>query len=146
VEASTEPQDMRLQRLLGHLSALMHDNPKDVLVVRLWCRRHGRRDQHPSHHRAHGDLRDGTLIPKIVSNYFREANYGVAENRKVSIVYDDARPLCAHDAKENLTSLLPTRFILWVKGAATLYTREYFENVKAHLNSRRRRDAMGAAV
>ena len=34
VEASTEPQDMRLQRLLGHLTALMHEQgPKSVLVV-----------------------------------------------------------------------------------------------------------------
>ena len=33
VEASTEVQDMSLQRLLGHLPALVHPNPKSVLVV-----------------------------------------------------------------------------------------------------------------
>ena len=33
VEASTEPYDMRLQRMLGHLPALMHRNPKSVLIV-----------------------------------------------------------------------------------------------------------------
>jgi spermidine synthase len=33
VEASSEVHDMRLQRLLGHMSALMHPNPKTVLVV-----------------------------------------------------------------------------------------------------------------
>jgi spermidine synthase len=31
------------------------------------------------------------LIPKIVSQYFSSANHGVAENKKVSVVYDDAR-------------------------------------------------------
>ena len=33
VEASTEVHDMRLQRLLGHVSALMHPQPRTVLVV-----------------------------------------------------------------------------------------------------------------
>ena len=33
VEASTEPQDMRLQRMLGHLPALFHPEPRSVLVV-----------------------------------------------------------------------------------------------------------------
>jgi len=33
VEASTEPFDMRLQRMLGHISALTHRDPKSVLIV-----------------------------------------------------------------------------------------------------------------
>ncbi len=33
VVASSEPQDMRLQRMLGHLPALLHPEPKSVLVV-----------------------------------------------------------------------------------------------------------------
>jgi hypothetical protein len=33
VEASTEPADMRLQRMLGHLSALLHPKPRSILVV-----------------------------------------------------------------------------------------------------------------
>ena len=33
VEASSEPQDMRLQRMLGHLPALVHPDPRSVLVV-----------------------------------------------------------------------------------------------------------------
>ncbi len=33
VVASTEPQDMRLQGMLGHLTALLHDDPKSVLIV-----------------------------------------------------------------------------------------------------------------
>src|ERR1019366_1213026 len=33
VEASTEPYDMRLQRMLGHMPALLHANPRSVLVV-----------------------------------------------------------------------------------------------------------------
>jgi spermidine synthase len=33
VEASTEPHDMRLQRMLGHISALYHAKPQSVLIV-----------------------------------------------------------------------------------------------------------------
>src|SRR3954451_5859296 len=33
VEASSEPYDMRLQRMLGHMPALFHPNPKSVLIV-----------------------------------------------------------------------------------------------------------------
>ncbi len=33
VEASTEPQDMSLQRMLGHLPALLNPNPQSVLIV-----------------------------------------------------------------------------------------------------------------
>ena len=33
VEASTESYDMRLQRMLGHLPALVHQDPKSVLIV-----------------------------------------------------------------------------------------------------------------
>ena len=33
VQASSEPQDMRLQRMLGHLTTLIPENPKRVLVI-----------------------------------------------------------------------------------------------------------------
>jgi spermidine synthase len=33
VEASNNANDMRLERLLGHLSTLAHPNPESVLVV-----------------------------------------------------------------------------------------------------------------
>ena len=33
VEATTEPYDMKLQRMVGHLAALLHPNPKSVLGI-----------------------------------------------------------------------------------------------------------------
>ena len=33
VEASTDPQDLRLERMLAHLPALIHPHPRSVLVV-----------------------------------------------------------------------------------------------------------------
>jgi spermidine synthase len=133
VEASTEPQDMRLQRLLGHLSALLHDNPKDVLVVGFGAGvTAGAISIHPSVRRM-VICEMEPLIPKIVSKYFSDANYGVAESRKVSIVYDDARHYVL-TTREKFDVITSDPIHPWVKGSAALYTQEYFENVKAHLN------------
>jgi spermidine synthase len=73
------------------------------------------------------------LIPKIVSKYFSDANYSVAENRKVSIVFDDARHYVL-TTREKFDVITSDPIHPWVKGSAALYTQEYFEHVKAHLN------------
>jgi spermidine synthase len=133
VEASTEPQDMRLQRLLGHLSALMHDKPKNVLVVGFGAGvTAGSVSIHPTVERmVICELEP--LIPRIVSEYFSDANHGVATNPKVSITYDDARHYML-TTRETFDVITSDPIHPWVKGAATLYTREYFEHVKARLN------------
>ena len=135
VEASTEPQDMRLQRLLGHLTALMDDahGPKNVLVVGFGAGvTAGAISIHPTVERmVICELEP--LIPEVVSTYFSDANYGVATNPKVLIVYDDARHYVL-TTREKFDVITSDPIHPWVKGAATLYTKEYFEHVKAHLN------------
>jgi len=133
VEASTEPQDMRLQRLLGHFSALMHEHPKNVLVVGFGAGvTAGAISIHPTVERM-VICEMEPLIPKIVSKYFSDANSNVAENRKVSIVYDDARHYVL-TTPEKFDVVTSDPIHPWVKGSAALYTREYFEHVKSHLN------------
>jgi spermidine synthase len=135
VEASTEPQDMRLQRLLGHLTALMNENgPKSALVVGFGAgATAGAISIHPTLERMIiCELEP--LIPKVVSKYFSDANYGVTTNHKVQIVYDDARHYVL-TTREKFDLITSDPIHPWVKGAATLYTKEYFEHVKARLNS-----------
>jgi spermidine synthase len=134
VEASTEPQDMRLQRLLGHLTALMHEQgPKSALVVGFGAGvTAGAIGIHPSVERmVICELEP--LIPKVVSRYFGDVNNDVATDLKVRIVYDDARHyvLTSHETFDVITSdpIHP-----WVRGAATLYTKEYFEHLRSRLN------------
>jgi spermidine synthase len=134
VEASTEPQDMRLQRLLGHLTALMNENgPSRVLVVGFGTGvTAGAISIHPTVERmVICELEP--LIPKVVTTYFSEANYGVASNPKVQVVYDDARHYVL-TTREKFDVITSDPIHPWVKGAATLYTKEYFEHVKEHLN------------
>ncbi len=50
-----------------------------------------------------------------------------------AIVYDDARHFVL-TTREKFDVITSDPIHPWVKGAATLYTQEYFEHVKAHLN------------
>ncbi|MCC7195439.1 MAG: fused MFS/spermidine synthase [Gemmatimonadaceae bacterium] len=134
VEASTEPQDMRLQRLLGNLTALMDQKgPKSVLVVGFGAGvTAGSISIYPTVERM-VICEMEPLIPKVVSKYFSDVNYNVASNPKVQVVYDDARHYVL-TTREKFDVITSDPIHPWVKGAATLYTREYFQHVKAHLN------------
>jgi spermidine synthase len=134
VQASSEPQDMRLQRMLGHLTHLIPKNPANALVigcgagVTAGAVSIGPRVKHMTIAEIE------PLVPASVAEYFGEHNYNVVRNtQKVSIHIDDARHflLTTNQMFDAITSdpLDP-----WVKGAATLYTVEFFDIVKKHLN------------
>jgi spermidine synthase len=133
VEASSLPQDMRLQRMLGQLSALLVPEPKSVLVVGFGAGvTAGSFVLHPGIKRI-VICEIEPLIPKVVSTYFTKENYDVAHDPRVQIVYDDARHYIL-TTKEKFDVITSDPIHPWVKGAATLYTKEYFELVKQHLN------------
>ena len=133
IEASTEPQDMRLQRLLGNLPALVHPNPKSVLIVGFGAGvTAGTFVLYPGIERI-VICEIEPLIPQVVGQYFGEQNYDVLKDPRVEVVYDDARHyILTTDEKFDIITSDPIH--PWVKGAATLYTKEYFELVKEHLN------------
>lgn len=133
VEASTQISDMRLQRMLGHLSSLIHRKPRSVLVVGFGAGvTAGTFVVHPGIDRiVICDIEP--LIPEVVSSYFEKQNYGVARDSRVQIVLDDARHyLLTTNEKFDIITSDPIH--PWVKGAATLYTREYFNILLQHLN------------
>jgi spermidine synthase len=133
VEASAEPQDMRLQRLLGHLPALLHPNPRSVLVVGCGAGvTAGTFVVHPEVDRI-TICEIEPLIPPASARYFGAENHGVVRDPRTRIVYDDARHfvLTTGDKFDIITSdpIHP-----WVKGIAPLYSVEYFQLCKQHLN------------
>ncbi|MGH7500358.1 MAG: fused MFS/spermidine synthase [Longimicrobiales bacterium] len=133
IEASTEPQDMRLQRMLGHISALLHPSPRTVLVVGLGAGvTAGSFVLHPSVERI-VICEIEPLIPQVVARHFGDANYEVLKDPRVEVVHDDARHYIL-TSKEKFDVITSDPIHPWVKGAATLYTREYFELAKRHLN------------
>jgi spermidine synthase len=73
------------------------------------------------------------LVPQVVSTYFAEHNYDVVNSKKVRIHLDDARHYLL-TTDETFDAITSDPLDPWVKGAANLYTQEFFEEVKRHLN------------
>ncbi len=133
VQASSEPQDMRLQRMLGHLTTLLPANPASVLVIGCGAGvTAGAVSIDPRvQHETIAEIEP--LVPKVVSTYFSGPNFNVVNNPKVKVVIDDARHfILTTDQKFDAVTSDPLD--PWVKGAATLYTEEFFDVVKQHLN------------
>ncbi len=140
VEASTLPQDMRLERMLGHFPALFHKDPQDILVVGCGAGvTAGSFLRHPGVKQITICEIEPLIPQRITPAFGPENDYVVTRDaagkfldHRVNLVFDDARHfiLASRDKYDIITSdpIHP-----WVKGAATLYTRGYFELVKAHL-------------
>ena len=132
-EASAEPQDMRLQRLLGHLPALLHTKPKSVLVVGCGAGvTAGTFVVHPEVERI-TICEIEPLIPPASARYFSHENHNVMHDPRTRIVYDDARHYVL-TSSEKFDIVTSDPIHPWVKGIAPLYSTEYFELVKQHLN------------
>jgi spermidine synthase len=133
VEASTEPYDMRLQRMLGHLPALIHGQPRTALIVGFGAGvTAGTFVLHPSIQRI-VICEMEPLIPKTAKRYFHEQHYDVLDDRRTQVFYDDARHYIL-TTPEKFDIITSDPIHPFVKGSATLYSREYFEMVKSRLN------------
>jgi spermidine synthase len=133
VQASSLPADMRLQRMLGHLTTLVPKDPRSVLVIGCGAGvTAGAVSIDPRVQRV-TIAEIEPLVPRVVATYFGAANHDVVKNPKVRIVLDDARHFLL-TSKEKFDAITSDPLDPWVKGAATLYTKEFFETAKAHLN------------
>src|SRR5207237_4145639 len=87
IEASSYPQDMRLQRMLGHLPALFHPKPRSALIVGFGA------GVTSGSFLVHPDIEKiviceiEPLIPKVVASYFAQENYAVVDDPGVHSVY-----------------------------------------------------------
>ena len=133
IEASSEPQDMRLQRMLGHLPALVHPHPVSVLIVGCGAGvTAGTFTVHPGIEKI-TICEMEPLVPHISATYFGAENYGVVDDPRTKIIFDDARHYI-FTTRDKFDIITSDPIHPWVKGSATLYTKEYFELVKSHLN------------
>jgi spermidine synthase len=133
IQASSEPQDMRLQRMLGHLTTLVPSRPRSVLVIGCGAGvTAGAVSIDPRVERV-TIAEIEPLVPRVVSRYFGDQNHHVIDNPKVRVQIDDARHYLL-TSKEKFDAITSDPLDPWVKGAATLYTKELFEAAKAHLN------------
>jgi spermidine synthase len=132
-QASTYPQDLRLQRMLGHLATLVSERPRSVLVIGLGAGiTAGAVSVDPAVERiVVAEIEP--LVPKAAADYFGDYNYDVVTSPKVALAIDDGRHYLA-TTRETFDAITSDPLDPWVKGAAALYTREFWELCKAHLN------------
>ena len=133
VQASSEPQDMRLQRMLGHLTTIVPERPASVFVIGFGAGvTAGAVSIDPRVERV-TIAEIEPLVPRTVSRYFSAHNFDVANNPKVTIRIDDARHYL-QTTRETFDAITSDPLDPWVKGAAMLYSREFFDLVKRRLN------------
>jgi spermidine synthase len=133
VQASSEPQDMRLQRMLGHMTTIIPENPRSVMVIGCGA---GVTAGAVSIDPAVEELtivEIEPLVPRVVSTYFSEHNFAVVQNPKTTVVTDDARHFLL-TTDRTFDAITSDPFDPWVKGAATLYTQEFWEVARERLN------------
>ena len=144
IQASTLPVDMRVQRMLGHVPALLHKKPESVLVVACGAGvTAGTFVLHPDVKRiVICDIEP--LVPTVVTPMFGKENYHVVDGiarenphavngKQVQVVYDDGRHFLrtTHEKFDIITS---DPVDPWVKGCAALNTLEYFQMCRDRLN------------
>ncbi|MEQ1690711.1 MAG: fused MFS/spermidine synthase [Gemmatimonas sp.] len=135
VQASSEPQDMRLQRMLGHMATLLPAQaPSRVLVIGCGAGvTAGSVSIDPRlTHEVIAEIEP--LVPAVVSKFFSAHNFSVVQNPKVEVKIDDARHYLM-TTNETFDAITSDPFDPWVKGAAGLYTKEFFTLIKSKLNA-----------
>ena len=133
VEATTETYDMKLQRMVGHLPAVLHPNPKSVLGIGFGAGvSAGTFTRYPGiEHITICEIEP--VIPPTSTRFFGKQNYEVYRNPKTHVVFDDARHyLLTTNDKFDIIASDPLD--IFAKGTAAIYSKEYFESVKQHLN------------
>ena len=132
-EASSAPADMRLERMMGHIPALLHPSPRSVLTVGFGA------GVTAGSFVPYPDVQDlvicelEPLIPPASTRFFGPENNSVIHDKRTKIVYDDARHFI-FTTKQKFDVITTDPIHPWVKGTSTLYSKEYYELVKSHLN------------
>jgi spermidine synthase len=139
IQASSQPQDMRLQRMLGHLTTLVPQwttlttSGASVLVIGCGAGvTAGAVSVDPRVARV-TIAEIEPLVPTVVSAHFSGVNADVVRNPKTRVHIDDARHYLL-TTNETFDAITSDPLDPWVKGAATLYTKEFFELARRHLN------------
>ena len=134
IQASNVPRDMRLQRMLGHLTTLTAATPSLRPGHRLRRGNHGRRGVHRSKSGTRDHRRNRAAwcrkpLPPTSAN--RTSMSSATPRSQVRI--DDGRHYLL-TTKERFDGITVDPLDPWVKGAANLYTKEFLEVMKQHLN------------
>ena len=132
VEASDMDIDMRLERMLGHVPALIHPRPRSILIVGVGAGvTAGALSIHPEVERI-VICEIEPVVPISARTYFGKENHHVFDDPRIQLVFDDARHFL-QTTTEKFDIITSDPIHPWVRGAATLYSLEYLTLAKEHL-------------
>jgi spermidine synthase len=122
--------DMLTQKLLAHLPLLLHDNPRSVYIIGLGSGvTLGAALRHPI---VRADVSE--ISPEVVtaSDYFSKENRDALRDRRTRLILGDGRShlLLSEDRYDVIVSEPSNP---WMAGVSTLFTREFFQAARAHL-------------
>jgi len=132
VVASNELEEMRLQRLLGHIPQMLHPNPKSVLIIGLGTGvTAGTFVVDPRiEHITICELEPSVRV--VAEAFFSDVNHDVLADPRTRLVHDDARHFLATTGQKfDIIAADPIH--PWVRGAAALYSQEFYALCKQHL-------------
>jgi spermidine synthase len=122
--------DMPTQVVLGHLPVLFHPEPRDVLVVGLGSGVSvGSVLRHPVRSATVVELEHAVLA---ASRFFDHVNGRPLEDARTRLVVNDARNFLLL-SRERFDVVVSEPSNPWVTGAASLFTRDFFEQARARL-------------
>jgi spermidine synthase len=133
IQASNVPRDMRLQRMLGHLTTLTDNHPRSILVIGCGAGITAGAVSIDPRVERETIVEIEPLVPRAAAQYFSEPNFNVLRDPKVQVRIDDGRHYLL-TTKERFDGITVDPLDPWVKGAANLYTQEFLEVMKEHLN------------
>jgi len=133
VQASSEPQDMRLQRMLGHLTTLLPPKADNVLVIGFGAGVTAGAVSIDPAVKTQTIAEIEKVVPETASEWFGEHNFNVKNNPKVTVKIDDGRHYLL-TTRQKFDAITSDPLDPWVKGAAALYTEEFWSLAKSKLN------------
>jgi spermidine synthase len=132
IQASSQPEDMRLQRMLGHVTTLIPARPESVLVIGCGSGVTAGAVSIDPGVKQVTIVELESLVPRVIARRFADYNFHVVDNPRVRVRIDDGRHFLL-TTDEDFDAITADPFDPWVRGAANLYTKEFFERANAHL-------------
>lgn len=132
VQASSYPRDMRLQRMLGHLTSLLPAGRDEFLVIGLGA---GVTAGALALDEQVGRVTVAEIEPlvtRVADEWFSPWNEGVVRHPRVAVLVEDGRHFL-RQTERTFDGITSDPLDPWTKGSAALYTEEFWRLAKSRL-------------
>ena len=131
VIASSQGKDLRSHSLLAHLPLLLHENPREVLLIGLGCGISlGAAERHPLE-----SIDCVELSPEVVdatAALFSDVNQDALSDPRLRMIVGDGRNH-VELSNRSYDVIISQPSNLWIAGMAELFTREFFQTCRQRL-------------